>query len=42
MPLNSQLQEEDMDLSISMVIADTVTSAVGSLKTNAAEEFKII
>jgi len=42
MPLSRQLQKEDIDLSISMELADNVMSAVCSLRTNAAEEFKII
>lgn len=42
MPLSRQLQKEDMDLYISMELADNVMSAVGSLRTNAAEEFKTI
>ncbi|XP_008180518.1 52 kDa repressor of the inhibitor of the protein kinase-like [Acyrthosiphon pisum] len=42
MPLSRQLQKEDIDLSISMELADNVMSAVCLLRTNAAEEFKII
>ncbi|KAF0713891.1 zinc finger MYM-type protein 1-like, partial [Aphis craccivora] len=42
MPLSRQLQKADIDLSISMELADNVMSAACPLRTNAAEEFKII
>lgn len=42
LPLSRQLQKEDTDLSIPVELADNVISAVGLLRTNAAEEFKKI
>lgn len=42
MQLNRLLPKRYMDLLISMELNDNVISAIGSLRTNSAEEFKTI